>query len=99
MQFLSMSKNLLRFKLIEEKYDGEEVLIPRITLCCDDPRLPFKVYRQQFLVIDVFTTTIIKSQGQSFNQIGVYLESQVFTHIQLYLSRGMYPDKIKVPTR
>jgi hypothetical protein len=40
-QILSMSRNLLRCKLIEGKYTGEEALIPRITLFCDDPRLPF----------------------------------------------------------
>ena len=100
MQLLSMSRNLLRCKLIEGKYAGEEVLIPRITLRCDDPRLPFTLYRRQFPVIGAFAMTINKSQGQSFNQVGIYLESQVFTHGQLYvaLSRGKYPDKIKILT-
>jgi hypothetical protein len=41
--------------------------------------------------------TIKKSQGKFFNQVGVFLESQVFTHGQLCvaLSRGKYPDKIR----
>jgi Helicase len=55
-------------------------------------------YRRQFHVIGAFAMAISKSQGQSFNQLGVYLQSQVFTHGQLYvaLSRGKYPDKIKI---
>jgi hypothetical protein len=54
MQLLSMSRNLLRCKLIEGKYAGEKVLQPRITLCCDDPRLPFTLNRRQFPVIGAF---------------------------------------------
>jgi ATP-dependent exoDNAse (exonuclease V) alpha subunit len=42
--------------------------------------------------------TINKSQGLSFHQVGIYLKLQVFTHRQMYvaLSRGKYPDKIKI---
>jgi ATP-dependent DNA helicase PIF1 len=44
--------------------------------------------------------TINKSQGQSLNQVGVYLESQICMHGQLYeaFSRGKHPDKIIVLT-
>jgi uncharacterized protein with GYD domain len=44
--------------------------------------------------------TIEKSQKQSFNQVGVHLESQVFTYGQFYvaLSRGKSPDKINMLT-
>jgi hypothetical protein len=49
MQVLSMSRKPLRCKLIEGKYAGEEVLIPRITLRCDDPRLPLLFTGDSFL--------------------------------------------------
>jgi hypothetical protein len=44
--------------------------------------------------------TINKSQEQSSKQVGVYLESQIFMHRQLYetFSRGKHPDKIIVLT-
>jgi hypothetical protein len=62
------------FKLINhrEKYPEEEVLIPKITLCCHDTRLPFTLYRRQFPVIGAFAMIINKSQGQYFNQVDAY---------------------------
>ena len=42
--------------------------------------------------------TINKSQGQSYNQVGIYLRNKVFSHGQLYvaLSCGRHPTNIKV---
>jgi PIF1-like helicase len=50
MQLLSMSRNLLRCKLIERKYAGEAVLSPRINLQCGDPRLPLLSTGDSFLL-------------------------------------------------
>jgi hypothetical protein len=55
-----MSRSPLRCKLIEGKDAKEELLIPRITPRCDDPRLPFTLYRGEFPVIGVFAMTINK---------------------------------------
>ncbi|ELQ74927.1 DNA helicase PIF1/RRM3 [Trachipleistophora hominis] len=42
--------------------------------------------------------TIHKSQGQSFDEVGVYLYSSIFVHGQLYvaLSRVRHADGLKV---
>ena len=59
-----------------------EVLISIIPLHGDDPIFPL---RCQFLVIGTFAMIINnKPQGKSFNPIGAYFETQVFTHEQLH---------------
>jgi hypothetical protein len=66
MNLLTISKCLLRCKLIEGKYVRDELLISIIPLHGDDPRLPS---RCQFLVIGTFEM-IINNKPQG-NQIGV----------------------------
>ena len=62
---------------------GETVLLPRITLY-DDETFPFTFSRYQFPVKLAFALTMNKSQGQTFNKIGIDLRTQVFVHGQLY---------------
>jgi ATP-dependent DNA helicase PIF1 len=52
---------------------GNRTLIPRITLTPSDIFLPFKLRRQQFPVRLSFAMTINKSQGQTFNRLGLLL--------------------------
>ncbi len=42
--------------------------------------------RSQFPVIPAFAMTINKSQGQSFDKVGVSLSNPVFAHGQLYVA-------------
>ncbi|XP_018565375.1 ATP-dependent DNA helicase PIF1-like [Anoplophora glabripennis] len=65
---------------------GERVFIPRIDLKTGGDTLPLKLKRRQFPVQLAYTMTIHKSQGQTFNRMGIYLEEPVFTHGQLYVA-------------
>jgi hypothetical protein len=58
---------------------------------------PFVLRHRQFPVRVAFAITINKSQGQTFNNVGVYLLSPVYSHGQLYVANikifnGQGPD-------
>ena len=52
--------------------------------------------RFQFPMMNAFSITINKSQGQSFERDGLDLSNECFVHCQLYvaLSRTKYPNKL-----
>ena len=66
-------------------YEGEQVIIPRISLRTNDS--PIQFMRIQFPVKVSFAMTINKSQGQTINMCGLYLKnSSCFSHGQLYVA-------------
>lgn len=65
---------------------GQRILIPRINLTYSGPILPFNFQRTQFPLIPAFAMTINKSQGQTFERIGILLREPIFTHGQLYVA-------------
>ena len=95
-----LGDKVIEAKVISGSKVGETVLIPRIDLTPSNlPDLQLK--RRQFPLKLAFAMTINKSQGQTFNRVGVYLPRPVFTHGQLYvaLSRVSSPSGLKVLIR
>ncbi|KAL4082434.1 hypothetical protein QTP88_029901 [Uroleucon formosanum] len=76
--------NLIEATIINGKYAGENVCIPRIPMIPTD--LPFDFKRLQFPVRLAFAMTINKSQGQSLSVCGINLENHCFSHEQLYVA-------------
>ena len=93
--------HLLECKVITNNGDAERtVWVPRMafTVTSDVSGLDYDFKRVQFPVTLAFAMTIHKSQGQTFDKVGIYLEHPVFTHGQLYvaMSRCRNPDHLKV---
>ena len=94
----SLQRNFITAEIISQCNRGEIVFIPRIDLAPSDTMLPFILRRRQFPIIPAYSITINKAQGQTFEYVGIHLNTAVFAHGQLYvaLSRSKNPNQIKV---
>ena len=96
--FDKIHKNhLLECKIVGGEHKGRIVLIPRISLRPKDRQYPFEWSRRQFPVRVSFAMTINKSQGQTLQNVGVWLNDPCFAHGQLYvcMSRVGSPKHLK----
>jgi ATP-dependent exoDNAse (exonuclease V) alpha subunit len=74
------------------------VIIPKMPLTPTDTGLPFDLKRVQFPIRPAFCMTISKSQGQTLELVGLWLDEPLFSHGQLYvaMSRVSSIDHIKI---
>jgi hypothetical protein len=71
--------------ITEGPFFKKPCIIPRIKFVIDDPTLfGFTFTRIQFPINVAFAMTIHKSEGQTLQQVGLYLPDPVFTHGMLY---------------
>ena len=87
-------ENLIEATILTGPFEGEAVLIPRIPMIPTD--LPFQFKRLQFPIRLAFAITINKAQGQSLEKCGIDLNTDCFSHGQLYVacSRVGKPDNL-----
>ncbi|KAJ8890243.1 hypothetical protein PR048_009751 [Dryococelus australis] len=81
---INLNDHVIYANIITGSYKGDRAYIPRIKLLSAPTDFPFSFSRRQFPIHLAFTMTTNKSQGQTFNSIGIYLPNPVFTHGQLY---------------
>ncbi len=93
-----LKNNVIKAKILTGNSSGEQVLIPRIVFIPSDEDIPFQLRRRQFPVRLAFAMTINKSQRQTFDKVGIYLKTPVFSHGQLYVafSRAKRSSDVKV---
>ena len=92
---------LLECSIVGGDFNNRKILIPRITLKPKDREYSFDWSRRQFPVRVCFAMTINKSQGQTLQNIGVWLNDSCFAHGQLYVavSRVGSPDRVRFSIR
>ncbi|XP_014213608.1 uncharacterized protein LOC106643121 [Copidosoma floridanum] len=97
LQIIDFSNHLLKCKVLTGDKLNNVVFLNHIILYCEN-EYPFTIKRRQFPVMLASAMTINKSQGQTFNKIGIDLRIDVFNHGQLYVSmsrvRSWYSLKI-----
>jgi len=81
-----LGQRVIEAEIIIGNNVGKRVFIPRIIMSPSGTDWPFVLRCRQFPVRVAFAITINKSQGQTFNNVGVYLSSPVYSHGQLYVA-------------
>ena len=91
-------ENVIEATILTGPFEGEAVLIPRFPMIPTD--LSFQIKRLQFPIRLAFAITINRTQGQLLEKCCIDLNTDCFSHGQLYVacSRDGKPDNLFICT-
>jgi ATP-dependent DNA helicase PIF1 len=75
-----LGQRVIEVEIITGNNVDERVFIPYIIMSPSGTDWPFVLRRRQFPIQVAFAMTINKSQGQTLNNVGVYLSFPVYSH-------------------
>ncbi|CAJ2646439.1 unnamed protein product [Trifolium pratense] len=84
---------VLQAQIMSGKNAGNMILIPRIPMSPSRSPWPFKLVRRQFPISVSYAMTLDKPQGQSLNNVGLYLPRSVIRHDQLKVAFSSVKSK------
>ena len=98
MEVLQFYNNTVKVKILNGVRAGQVEYLFKVKLTVRHRHYPVTLQRLKFPIRLAFSMTINKSQGQSFDRVGIYLDRDVFSHGQLYvaLSRAKRMQDIRV---
>ena len=88
LQVVAMHRHFIDAKVLTGKAVNERVYLTAMPLSPSDTDLPFTFRRKQIPVNLAYAMTINKSQGQTFDRVGLYLDQPCFAHGQLYVAKS-----------
>ena len=93
---LNIYNSVLHCKILTGSHSEQDVLIPKLELAPSDANLPFTLQRTQFPIRLSYSMTINKSQGQTFDNVGIFLREPVFSHVAFSRARTINGVKVQV---
>jgi ATP-dependent DNA helicase PIF1 len=91
-----LGQRVIEAEIITGNNVDKHVFIPCIIMSPFGIDWPFVLRCCQFPVRVAFAITINKSQGQTFNNVGVYLPSPVYSHGQLYVAISCVTSSVNI---
>ncbi|KAG3050949.1 hypothetical protein PI125_g26366 [Phytophthora idaei] len=97
LRIVELKPHVIHTTIMTGERQGQHVLISRIVFISDgDSReFPFRLRRKQFPVQPAFAMTINKAQGQTVQNLGLYLPTPCFSHGQLYVTLSRVTSRSK----
>ena len=96
----ALQQNVIDVEIFTGVHAGKRHFIPRVTLAPADTGMPFQLKRTQFPLRLSYAMTVNKSQGQTFDKVGILLSKPCFGHGQLYVAfsraRSFQGVKVKI---
>jgi ATP-dependent DNA helicase PIF1 len=87
-EMLQFSKFNIQVRLLSGPGKGKIVMLPRCRFSVLESKsgLPFSFARWQFPIVCAYAVTIHKSQGQTLNRVGLFIEADAFVHGLIYVA-------------